>query len=145
MSLKDLPLSPSGDGEDVITPGYVAELAQVTSVQELLTFVDRWRPLLMMPRKFPINKKEKHAKRWRISQNNLQRLINGDFDPKEALSCIQLGRTSICRHSLQYSCPGMHLLAPEVLLQAMTIAKTYGVTPDLALIQMNGGLAALER
>ena len=26
MSLKDLPLSPSGDGEDVITSGYVAEL-----------------------------------------------------------------------------------------------------------------------
>lgn len=144
MSLKDLPIVPTFDGDTVI-PGYVEELSKVTTAQELVAFVDRWRPLFLLTRKFPIDKKEKHAKRWRISQNNLQHLINGTFDPNDALSCIQLGRTTICRHAQQYSCPGMHLLAPEVLLQVTAVAKTYGVGSDTALIQMNGGMEALER
>jgi len=144
MSLKDLPVLP-GMITDNVSETYATELKAVTTPEQLWEFAKRWRPLYLLTKKQKINKKAKDAKRFRVSQNNMQNLISGAWDPKEALECVQVGRTGICKHARQYSCPGMHILVPEVLLLADAIGEKYGVTTDLALIQMNGGLEALER
>jgi len=143
MSLKELPIRPTPITANV-KEGYVKELEAVTTPEQLWEFAKRWRPLYLLTRKPKINKKAKDAKRFRVSQNNMQNLISGAWDPKEALECVQVGRTGICKHARQYSCPGMHILVPEVLLLADAIGEKYGVTSDLALIQMGGGLEKLE-
>jgi hypothetical protein len=75
----------------------------------------------------------------------MQKLISMDWKPKEALECIQACRTGPCKHSTQFSCVGMHIILPQVFLMMEFVSQTYGVTTDLALIQMGGGLEALER
>ena len=144
MSLKDLPVQP-GMTTDAVRDAYTAELKAVTTPKELWDFAMRWRPLYLMTPKRRINKKEKDAKRFRITQKNMQSLISMDWDPTVALACIQASREGVCKHAKQYSCPGTHILVPEILLHAEFIGQKFGVATDLALIQMNGGLEALER
>ncbi len=145
MSLRNLPVTPGADGEDGrVKEAYTSELKAVTSPEQLWEFAKRWRPLYLMTRKKKIDKKAKDAKRFRISQNNMQALINGTWDPRVAFQCIQEGRTGICKHARMYACPGSHILAPLILMYASFIAKEYGVSTDIALIQLGGGMGKLE-
>lgn len=143
MSLKDLPIRPTLAGDDV-REGYVAELKNVTSTSLLVEFVRRWRPLYLLTRKHRIDKQEKDAKRFRITQKHMQSLILGTWDPSAVLACVEANRTTGCVHLRQYSCVGSHILVPEILLQAEFVSQKFQVGTDLALIQMHGGLEALE-
>lgn len=144
MSLRTLPVTPHIGGEEV-SKAYTTEILAVRSPEELRTFTERWRPLYMLTKKQKIDKKAKDAKRYRITQNNMQELINGTFNAVVAWECIVVARTTngVCKHATQFSCPGMHILVPMVLMEADYVATKYGVAPDLALIQMHGGLEAL--
>lgn len=144
MGLKDLPVRPTPITDNV-RDAYTTELKAVTTPKELWDFAMRWRPLYLMTRKQKIDKKAKDAKRFRITQKNMQALISMSWDPKTALECIQVSREGVCKHARMYSCPGMHIMVPEILLHAEWASKKFGVTTDLALIQMNGGLEALEK
>lgn len=132
-------------GEEV-SKAYTTEILEVRSPEQLKVFTERWRPLYLLTRKQKIDKKAKDAKRFRITQNNMQELINGTYNPTVAWECIVVARTTngVCKHASQYSCPGMHILVPMVLMEADFVSQKYGVPPDLALIQMHGGLEALE-
>lgn len=143
MGLKDLPILPTLAGEEV-REGYAAELKAVTSPTLLWEFTMRWRPLYLLTRKRRIGKQEKNAKRFKITQKHMQNLISGTWNREEAFACIQASREGVCKHAQQYSCVGVHILIPEILLQADFVAKQFGVGSDLALIQMHGGLGALE-
>jgi hypothetical protein len=143
MSLKELPVVPTID-TDHVKEAYVSELAAVATPEQLWEFAKRWRPLYLLSRKEKIDKKAKDARRFRITQNNMQRLISMDWKPKEAFECIQASRTGPCKHVAQFSCVGAHIVLPPVLLMAHLIARKYGVTTDLALIQMSGGLERLD-
>ena len=143
MSLKELPVRPT-PVTDNVKEAYIKELAAVTTSYQLGEFAKRWRPLYLLSRKEKVNKKAKDAKRYRITQNNMQKLISGNWNPEVALKCIQDRRTGTCQHAHQYACPGMHILLPPVFLLAEFISDKYGVTTDLALIQMGGGLERLE-
>jgi hypothetical protein len=144
--LSELPVTPTtGDPGNRVRAAYVTELAAVTSPDELRAFYKRWRPLFLMSRKYKIDKKTKGARRFRISQNNMQKLISGDWDPVAVFDCVQKGRAHPgCRHSKDYSCPGMHLLLPQILMLADALGDKYSVSSDLALIQLGGGLERLE-
>jgi len=144
MGLKDLPLVP-GCTANGIQDAYVSELKLVTTPEQLRAFTIRWAPLYRMTSKVIIDKKEKNAQRFRISRNNLDRLIAGDYKAEVALECVLGSRGPTgCRHMRAFSCVGMHIVAPVVLIEAGGVARKYGVSTDLALIQMNGGLEALE-
>lgn len=142
MGLIDLPVRPSYT-QDRIRDTYIAELQKVTTPEELTAFVTRWKPLFALTKKRPFDKKAKDARRYRITQNNFERLLAGDYDPKVALDCIRISRTNACQHARSFSCPGMHIAVPEILLLAGFVAKKFGVSTDLALIQMNGGVGRL--
>jgi hypothetical protein len=144
MSLKDLPVQPTYT-EDHVRETYVKELSEVTTPEQLWAFATRWRPLYLLTPKRRIDKKKKDAKRFRITQKNMQSLISMNWDPKTALECIQVSREGHCKHAEQYSCPGLHIMVPEVLLHAQFVGQHFGVSTDLALIQMSGGMGALER
>lgn len=144
MNLKMLPVAPSTNGGENVKAAYVAELQAVTYPESLWEFVKRWLPLYVMTRKTKIDKKGKDAKRFRMTQNSLQSLIDGTWDPKAALVCIEAGKTGLCKHAKQFSCAGMHISAPLALLHADFVAEKYGVTTDIALIQINGGFGALS-
>jgi hypothetical protein len=128
-----------------VKEAYIAELKEVTTPEQLWAFAMRWRPLYLMSRRDKIDKKEKDAKRFRITQKSMQSLIHMDWKAKEALECLQASRTGHCEHATQFSCVGMHIALPPVFLLAEFISSKYGVTTDLAIIQMGGGLEALER
>jgi hypothetical protein len=142
-SLKDLPVRPTLTGDEV-RGGYVAELKAVTTPAELWAFAMRWRPLFLLTRKRKIDRKAKDAKRFRLTQKNMQALISMDWKPEGVFECVQSSREGVCKHASQFSCVGMHILLPEILLQADFVAKHYGVGSDLALIQMNGGQERLD-
>lgn len=141
--LNQLPVRPN-PASNSVQETYIAELKAVTTPEQLSAFVLRWQSLYKMTRYRRIPKKEKDAKRYRVTQNNLKKLIVGDFDPAEALSCIQVSRDQTCRHAAQYSCVGLHIMVPTILLDAMLVAQEYVVPTDLALIQMCGGMGVLE-
>jgi hypothetical protein len=143
MSLKELPVVPELTSDNVRT-AYASELAAVATPEQLWEFAKRWRPLYLLSRKQKIDKKAKDAKRFRITQNNMQRLISMDWKPSEALECIRVSRAGPCKHATQFSCVGAHIILPPVLLMAELISQKYGVTTDLALIQMSGGLERLD-
>lgn len=144
MGLKDLPVQPSVMGSDLVATAYTTELKEVTTPDALKAFVERWKALYMLTRERKIDKKGKDAKRFRISFKNLKRMIVGDFNATEALECIAAGRGGACKHSSQYSCAGMHILCPLILVQMLQIADHFGVTVDIAMIQAFGGMGALD-
>lgn len=144
MTLKDLPVQPDPNGGELVKTAYVTELKAVASPEQLWEFAKRWRPLYLLTWKEKIDKKAKDAKRFRISQKNMQALISGTWDPRVAFECVQAGRTGVCKHARMYSCPGMHISVPIVLLQTDFVAKRYGVPSDIALIQLHGGMGRLE-
>ena len=123
---------------------YLSELQRVTSPEQLWEFAKRWRPLYLLTRKEKIDKKAKDAKRFRISQNNMQALISGTWDPRVAFECVQAGKTGVCKHAKMYSCPGMHIMVPLVLMHVDFVADKYDVPTDIALIQLGGGMGKLE-
>ncbi len=142
--LKALPVLP-GNTTDRVKEAYVAELRLVTDVEMLGMFLHRWRPLYLLTKKQAFNRKAKNAKRYRFSENNLVRLIRGEAPLKEVLECVQLNRTDQgCKHIRQYSCPGAHVLVPPILMQVDWVSRHYGISTDLALVQMNGGWGPYE-
>jgi hypothetical protein len=149
MSLSRLPVTPGFDTDNV-SDSYIAELRGVATPEELLAFTARWAPLYSLSRARPFDRKAKDAKRFRVTQKNQQRLLAGDFDAVEALECIKQSRKredredNTCKHARMYSCVGMHIMTPSVLIDAFLVARRYGVSTDLALVQMHGGVAALE-
>lgn len=144
MGLKDLPVKPSLSGDDIVATAYTTELKEVTTPEALKAFVERWKPLYMLTREKKINKKGKDAKRYRVSMNNLKRMIVGDFDAEEALKCVAECRKGPCKHATQYSCPGMHILCPVIFVQLLQVADHFGVTMDIAMIQAFGGVGVVD-
>jgi hypothetical protein len=143
MGLRDLPVRP-GDATEAVKSAYVAELQAVATPDQLRAFTSRWRPLYQLTKKRPIDEKTEGAQRLQATQHNLEQLIAGEYDPVEALECIQATRAEGCKHKGQFACPGLHIVLPLVLMAASRIAAEYKVTTDVALIQMNGGFSALE-
>jgi len=145
MGLKDLPVKPDGMGaSDTVVTAYLEELGAVATPEQLWEFAKRWRPLYLMTPKPRIDKKAKNARRFRVTQNNMQSLLDGTWDPKTALQCLTISRTGNCAHATQFSCVGMHIAVPLILIHADFISEKFGVPKDMALIQLCGGLEALE-
>ena len=143
MSLKELPVVPT-ETTDNVKEAYIKELAAVTTPTQLWEFAKRWRPLYLLSRKEKFDRKGKDAKRYRLTQKNMQKLISGDWDPVKALVCVNANKTGACGHLTQFGCVGAHIGFPPVFLIVELIAQKYGVATDLALIQLGGGLERLE-
>lgn len=144
--LKDLPVRPGLTG-NVVQEAYVKELYEVKTPEELKKFVTRWLPLynLHSGRDVEFDKRAKDAKRFRISMKNLNNLRAGNIDFVTALDCIQKCRTDPgCAHQPHFSCEGAHIILPLVMMRAHSQSEYWGVSTDIALIQANGGLEALE-
>jgi hypothetical protein len=141
--LRALPVLP-GMTTDRVREAYLSELILVTTPEAIKAFAARWRPLYILAKKQKIDKKAKDAKRFRITENNFLKLLHGVFDAEEALACLLANRTAGCPHMNQYGCAGAHIILPTVFVQAEMVAKHYGVSTDLALVQMNGGWGPYE-
>lgn len=143
MGLKDLPVRPTFTS-NLVRETYVKELAAVETPEQLKTFILRWQPLYRLTPKEKKAEGEKDAKRYRQTKNSFKKILKNEVDLSQALDCIQKSRKSACGHASSYSCPGMHLAAPTVLLYAAHVSDHFGVSEDLALIQLGGGIAAFE-
>ncbi len=144
MGLKDLPVLPTFV-EDKVRSAYVEELRKVETAQGLRDFHKRWVPLFQLRhRPIKFDKKEKDARRFRLTADKLNNVKTGNMDFDKTLACIKIMLGGgVCHHMHEFSCEGGHMVIPQVLLEAQGVAEYFGVSSDLALIQMNGGMAAL--
>lgn len=144
MTLKDLPVQPDDRGGDVVAAAYVAERDCIATPAELRTFALRWKALYALSMR-PLNARTRRSRRRRWTEYRLRSLVGGNFDAEAAFACFQIMRTgSACLHARRYSCEAMDVMMPPALLQAHLLAEGFGVSSDIALIQANGGLGALE-
>lgn len=141
--LRALPVLP-GMTTDRVRDAYVSELSAVTTPETLRAFVMRWRPLYVLAKKKKIDKKAKGAKRFKITESNFRKLLRGDYNAEEAFACLQKNRADGCPHMKQFGCVGSHVILPTVFVQVEMVSQHYGVSTDLALVQMNGGWGPYE-
>lgn len=135
MGLKDLPvrLTPITDNAQ---EAYVVELREVKTPKELLAFTKKWNPLYTLKISPVEGNDPESTKKTRESE---EMIIAGTYDAEKALECIQKNRKDICEHATSFSCPGMCILMPGILLQSSLISRKFGVSTDLALMQMTEG------
>lgn len=136
MGLRDLPVVPTLGG-DVVRNAYISELLLVTTPEALQAFVTRWKGLYNLRRP------------WAGDSNGMteecrRNVAEGRISAQQALDCIVKSREGACEHAPQFSCEGAHIVLPDIFLAAEMVSSQYDVGTDLALIQTNGGLEALE-
>jgi len=124
-SLKDLPIEPSEEGNELIVKEYIKERDAITTIENIKDHVHRWRHLW--------NLKDNHG-------SNEDILYNEKFDPEEALSCLlKIRNAGECKHvGGDQSCCGTHISIPYVLMIATMVSRKYCVAADIALIQLYG-------
>lgn len=138
MGLRNLPVLPNESGGNDVIEAYIADRKKVQTREELKAFTTKWRAL------------------WSLFNGNAkitkeeQSIINGTYDSKKALVCVQtLIAQKSCKHMLdkkrgRRSCVGMHIMLPWPLLHATLMGKNFKVDTDIVLIQANGGYGALH-
>jgi len=127
MKLKNLPVKPSIDGDDIVIPTYVNELNSLTNPDQIKTFVDRW--------------KEVFDGQYQVEHD----ILNGNYNPDEVVQCLnELKNGGECKHVGKTDCVGINLKLPPSFLKASLIAHKYMVPVDIVLIQANGGFGELD-
>jgi len=136
MGWQDLPIRVDVDSDESVSEIYVQERDCIKSIEELIAFVQRWQPLFKL---FTWTKPKMGSAAYE-TYNAYEDLVEGTFNPKEALECMsKLRNEGECGHESKYSCCGMHIMMPYPLLDAFLVAEKYEVPFNVALIQLNGG------
>lgn len=145
MGRWNLPVEPSLGG-DKVRDTYVAELKEVKSSDELKVFTERWKTVYSMKHHaITFNKKERGAKRVRLSLKKFENVKTGQYDPVRTYACVEAIRSSgLCSHTTQFNCEAMNICLPMPLVDLEPVAAHYGVGTDLILIQVNGGIEAFD-
>lgn len=135
-TLRDLPIRPTFT-EDVIRENYVTELKEATDVPKLRAFLDRWNAI------FRLN----HQGRMDLEPYvKLGDKTYTDEELAEALECMKKCKKGACEHCVtgSHGCIGVNILVPPLLISAEIAGNHFGVSTDLAIIQMNGGMGELD-
>lgn len=149
----DLPVEPTGGIGDRISHTYITELSKAQTPEDLKKFVERWKDIFLIRCS---NEDEELTKEE-------QMLVDGNFNPEEALECVRLNKLNAdgpdlaCKHikamqeqaktnpeAKQTSCCGMNIALPKPLLMAFMLSQRFGVPTDAALLQMGRAFCPLS-
>lgn len=115
----ELPVLPDTNGEAILLESYLAERNNLMSANDLPAFVKRWKTLFVLS----LEKTSEESKVY------LQQLIDNTFDVEDTWLYMQEGPFDQLN-------AGIHILLPPSLLFAYLCAVEYGVSLDIAFIQM---------
>jgi len=133
--LRELPVHPSGGGDEAVLEAFLRERAVVQDPRTLQAFVRRWRAVWRLPeqRGTRLGYPERLLASARLRGRTLKRAFRW-FRRMRAGEDSKLGKE-----------PGLHwqlgasLMAPPALLQATLVSQHFGVPHDGALIQLFDG------
>ena len=108
------PIMPDPNGGDEFIKTYVKERKELTSAQDLIEFVKRWKSIFIL---------------CQINEETSS-LIDGTFDADSAWQCLN----AKCNHG---TCAGMTILLPPSLLYAQLCSTEFEVPGDVAFIQLH--------
>lgn len=134
--LKDLPVLPSTEGDEVMSKAYVSERRELQTAEALKEFIFRWREMYVL---------SKESSEGTKNLELLQSLIDGTFDADIMFECMKAHKEGICSHIEKgEGCAATHISLPPALLLAHLASNKYEAPIDIAFIQLYGGLGALE-
>jgi hypothetical protein len=128
------------DDDENLFKDYFDGLNLCHTEEDLSQFIIKWKIIYKLS-SFP--KDQYEDKRSATSIDNLHN--NTTVNLNEILECIKIHRAqACCSHMTSYTCEGLHVSLPIVLLDALLIAKRFEVPPNIAFIQLLGGMPSFK-